>query len=119
MGSGAVDGGTLGGGGSTGGELVPDGSVGRVVDSSGPGVDAVPPGVDGPGLAVEDEGVTPVSPVVGTDPVPVVDGRPGRKVGGEVAAWLWVTEPPRLGEVDVGEGVGVVLTPGGPAGEGG
>jgi hypothetical protein len=32
---------------------------------------------------------------------------------------LWVIDPPRVGEVGAGAGVGVVLRPGGPAGEGG
>jgi hypothetical protein len=99
------------------------GSVEMVTDPSGSGVvDVLPPGV-GVGVSVGGEGdtvgSTGVIPVEGPGPGAVVADRPDRGVGGVVAAWLWVTEAPRVGEVAAGEGVGVTLVPGGPAGEGG
>ena len=98
------------------------GPVGLVTLSVGPGVVAVLPLGIGVGVSVDVEGLTVgsrVARVVGNGPGAVVGTRPGPKVGGVVATWLWVTDPPRVGEVDAGIGVGVVLTPGGPAGEGG
>jgi hypothetical protein len=41
-----------------------------------------------------------VAPVVGNGSGVVVGPRPGPMVGGEVPAWLWVTDPPRVGDVD-------------------